>query len=304
MATPLTNAGSRPAAYGPTEWALTLTIGVIWGSAYLWIAIAVDHLSPGVVAFGRVALGAGAIAMVPRARRRIHRDDWARIAVVALSGITAPSFLYAAAVTELDSAVAGMITSGTPIVSLMIASLLLSRLPGRAQAVGIALGFVGIVMMAMPSLSGARAAPVSVGLVLLAIVGYGISSNLVVPLQQRYGGPAIALWSLVISSVVLAPFAVATVDSSEFKASSVLAVVVLGVVGTGAVRSLSTTLAGRVGGPRMTTTTYLIPIVAIILGVVFRDEVVQPIAIVGVVVVLLGAYLATRSVSSEPDVGR
>ena len=74
-------------------------------------------------------------------------------------------------------------------------------------------------------------------------------------------------------------------------------VVILGVVGTGVARALATTLAGRVGGPRMTTTTYLVPIVAIVLGVVFRGEDVAAIAIVGVAVVLLGAYWATRAVS-------
>lgn len=299
MPPPLTNVGSRPAAYGPTEWVLTLTIGLIWGSAYLWIAIAVDHLSPGVVAFGRVALGAAVLTIFPQAWRRIRREDWPRILVVSIAGITAPSFLFAAAVTELDSAVAGMITSGTPILSLVIATLLLGRLPGRTQTVGILVGFVGIIMMATPSLIGARAVPLGVGLVLLAIVGYGISSNLVVPLQQRYGGPAIALWSLIISSIILAPVAASTINVSEFTASAIIAVVILGVVGTGVARSLSTTLAGRVGGPRMTTTTYLIPIVAIVLGVVFRDEVVQPIAIVGVAVVLSGAYLATRAVPPE-----
>lgn len=265
----------------------------------MWMAIAVDHLSPGVVAFSRVVLGAAALAAFPRARQKIHREDWARIAAVAVAGNAVPSLLFAIAVTELDSAVAGMITSGTPIVSLVIASLLLSRLPRRAQVAGIALGFVGIVMMTMPSLSGTRAEPVGVGLVLLAIVGYGISSNLLVPLQQRYGGAAITLWSLVISSVLLAPFAAATVGASEFTAGSVIAVLVLGIVGTGVARSLSATLAGRVGGPRMTTTTYLIPIVAIVLGVVFRNEVVQPLALAGVAVVLVGAYLSSRAVAPE-----
>ena len=299
MSSPLTNVGSRPAAYGPIEWGLTLTIGLIWGSAYLWMAIAVDHLSPGVVAFSRVVLGAAALAAFPRARQKIHREDWARIAAVAFAGNAVPSLLFAIAVTELDSAVAGMITSGTPIVSLVIASLLLSRLPRRAQVAGIALGFVGIFMMTMPLLSGTRAEPVGVGLVLLAIVGYGISSNLLVPLQQRYGGAAITLWSLVISSVLLAPFAAATVGASEFTVGSVIAVLVLGIVGTGVARSLSATLAGRVGGPRMTTTTYLIPIVAIVLGVVFRNEVVPTLALAGVAVVLVGAYLSSRAVAPE-----
>jgi drug/metabolite transporter (DMT)-like permease len=296
MTSPLTNVGSHPDAYGPTEWGLTLTIGIIWGSAFLWIALGVDHLAPGVVAFGRVALGAGALAMFKRSRRRIHRDDWLRIFAVAIVGNAAPAWLYATAETSLDSAVAGIVTAGVPILSLIVAALLLRKLPGRPQVVGITVGFAGIFMMTLPSLRGAHADPVGVGLVFLAICGYAISGNLLVPLQQRYGGPAVTLWALVVSSVVLLPFAAVSIDDSVFTASALVAVVILGVVGTGVVRALSATLVGRVGAPRMSTTTYLIPIVAIVLGVAFRDEVVQPIAIVGVAVVLVGAYIATRAV--------
>ena len=302
MSTPLTNVGSRPAAYGPGEWALTCVIGVIWGSAFLWIALGVDTLAPSVVAFGRVALGALALAMFTVARRRIGRSDWSLIVVIAVIGNAGPAWLFAQAETELDSAVAGMITAGTPILALVIASLMLWKLPGIAQIVGIALGFIGIVLMSLPSLVGAEATPVGVTLVLIATLGYAVNSNLIVPLQQRHGGPAVVLWALIVSSVLLAPFAIGGLSESTFTTGSVVAVVILGVVGTGIARALAATLAGRVGGPRMTTTTYLVPIVAIVLGVVFLDERVAPIALVGVAVVLAGAYWATRAVPVDDEV--
>jgi drug/metabolite transporter (DMT)-like permease len=299
VSTPLTDVGSRPSAYGPAEWSLTLTVGLIWGSAFLWIALGVEHIAPGVVAFARVALGALALAAFPMARKRIDRGDWGRFVVVAFAGNTAPALLFAIAETDLDSAVAGMLTAGTPIIALVIASVMLRKLPGKAQVIGIGLGFIGIVMMTAPSLRGSRAAPIGVLLVIVAIFGYGLNSNLLVPLQQKYGGPAVVLWSLVISSILLAPVAAFGYRSSEFALSSVGAVLILGVVGTGLARVLATTLAGRVGGPRMTMTTYLIPVVAIVLGVVFRDEVVQPIALVGVVLVLAGAFAASRAVPTN-----
>jgi drug/metabolite transporter (DMT)-like permease len=298
MARPLTNIGSRPDAYGPAEWGLTLTVGVIWGSAFLWIAIGVDFLSPGVVALGRVVLGAAALAAFPSARRLIARDDWARIVTVAVAGNALPALLFAQAETELDSAVAGMITSGTPILALVIASLLLWRLPGRPQVIGISVGFVGIVLMTFPSLTGTETSPMGIALVLIATVGYALTSNLIVPLQQKYGGPAVIMWALVVSSVMLLPMGLFGIGASEFNATAVVAVLILGVVGTGLARALAATLAGRVGGPRMTTTTYLIPVVAIVLGVVFRGETVAPIALAGVAIVLAGAYWATRAVPS------
>lgn len=295
----LTNLGSRPQAYGPAEWGLTLVVGFIWGSAFLWIALGVEHLDPGVVSFARVALGAAALAAFPRARRSVDREDWPRLAVVAVIGNAGPAVLFSIAETELDSSVAGMITAGTPLLSLVIASLILRQLPRSAQIIGITLGLIGTLMMALPSLAGARAAPLGVALVLVATVCYATNSNIIVPLQQKYGGPAVMLWALIGSSVLLAPYGLATIESSDFTASSVAAVLILGVLGTGIVRALSTTLAGRVGGPRMATTTYLIPVVAITLGVVFLDEVVSPIAIVGVVVVLIGAYWASRAVGEH-----
>jgi len=293
---PLTNVGSNTAAFGPVEWGLMLTIAAIWGSAFLWIAIAVDHLAPGVVAFVRVVLGAAALALFPRARRAIDRADWGRVVAVAIIGNATPALLFAIAETELDSAVAGMLTSAAPLFSLLIAGIMMKALPGQAQAVGISLGFAGIVLMTVPSLRGAEAAPMGVALVLLAVVCYGINGNLIVPLQQRYGGPALTLWALTVSSVALLPFGIAGLADSDFRWSSVLAVLILGVVGTGIARSLATTLAGRVGAARMSTTTYLLPIIAMVLGAVFRDEVIHPAAIGGVAVVLAGAWIATRAV--------
>lgn len=304
MASPLTNVGSHTDAYGPVEWGLTLTIGIIWGSAFLWIAIGVDYLSPGVVAFGRVALGAAALAMFARARKRIDRADWVRIAFIAVLGNAAPALLYAVAETTLDSAVAGMVTAGVPILSLVVATMFLRELPGRAQVIGITIGFVGIFMMTLPSLLGVDSDPVGVGLVFLATMGYAISGNLLVPLQQRYGGPAVTMWALIVSSFVLLPFAAATAGGSELNLRALAAVVILGVVGTGIVRALSATLAGRVGAPRMSTTTYLIPIIAVVLGTVFRNESVQPIAIAGIAVVLAGAYVATRAIQSDSQSSR
>lgn len=292
----LTNVGSRPAAYGPAEWGLTGTIGLIWGSAFLWIAIGVDSLAPAVVAFGRVSLGGAALLLFRNARRRIDRADWGRIFVVAVAGNAGPAILFAVAETELDSAVAGMLTSAAPIVSLVIASIMLWRLPGPAQAFGISLGFIGIVLMTLPSMRGADAEPTGVILVLIAVVGYGISGNVLVPLQQRYGGPAVTMWALVVSSVLLLPFGLVTVSESDFRWQAVTAVVILGVLGTGIARSLAATLGGRVGAPRMSTTAYLIPIVAIVLGVLFRDEAVAPIAIVGVALAIGGAYWSSRAV--------
>jgi drug/metabolite transporter (DMT)-like permease len=68
----------------------------------------------------------------------------------------------------------------------------------------------------------------------------------------------------------------------------------VGVLGTGAAFALMATLAGRVGGPRASVAIYFLPIVAIVLGVVILSETVAPIALIGVLVVMAGAWIASR----------
>ncbi len=87
----------------------------IFGSAFLWIALALRSIDPGTIAFGRVALGAGALSLVPAARSRIARIDWLRITVAAFFGMAAPALLFSLAEERITSALAGMLISGVPI---------------------------------------------------------------------------------------------------------------------------------------------------------------------------------------------
>ncbi len=159
---------------------------------------------------------------------------------------------------------------------------------------GIGLGFIGVTAMAGPELSGADASAIGIALTLTAVLGYALTGNVVVPLQQRYGGMAVVANAQALSAVILLPIGLAGLSASEFKTGPVLAVAFLGVMGTGVARSLSATLAGRAGPQRSGVPAYLAPVVAIILGVAVRDESVDTIQIVGLVVALVGAFLIAR----------
>jgi drug/metabolite transporter (DMT)-like permease len=94
--------------------------------------------------------------------------------------------------------------------------------------------------------------------------------------------------------VLLLPFGLWGLRSSSFAWPSVLAMVPLGVLGTGVAFVLMTTLVGRVGGPRGAVATYFIPVVAIVLGVVLLGERVAPAALAGTALVVAGAWLTSR----------
>ena len=289
-----TGIGSRDGAFAATDWAILGALALIWGSAFMWIAIGLDALAPGVVAWLRVVLGAVALLLIPRSRRRIDRADWKGVVIIAIAGNAAPALLFAVAEQELDSAVAGMITSATPVATLVLAFSLGNRAVTRGQVLGLVAGFVGVAAMAAPDVLGANAPVAEVGLVLLAVLGYATVNNVVVPLQQRYGGLVVVAQAQALAALVLTPFGLTGLRSSEFDLGPVLAIVFLGIVGTGFSRVLSATLVGRVGPQRGSVVAYFVPAVAIVLGVMVRGESIEAVQIIGLGFVLVGAALISR----------
>lgn len=288
------DSGSHQEAYGPAEWGLVSTTSLIWGASFLFIAVSLEAFSPGVIAFLRVVLGAATLALFSRARTRIARPDRGRIIFVGVIGIALPAYLFAVAEQSVDSAVAGMLVSGVPIVSAAIFALVTKRLPGPRQRLGLLIGIVGILMLTLPELQGAQAAPLGVGLVLLAVVGYGVSNNVYVPIGRRYGALAVQLWSQIAALVVLVPAGLLGWSDSTFAIRPAMALVALGVLGTGIARAAHVELVTRVGPARGTISAYIIPVVALILGVVLLNDQVAPLQIAGVAIALLGGWLISR----------
>lgn len=291
--------GSNPEAFGLTEWSMLSATSLIWGSSFLWISIALRSLEPTAVGFVRVLLGAVALALIPRARAPIARADWPRVAIVGVAGSAGPALLFALAQQTVDSSVAGMVNSATPLVTMLVAIMITRSLPGRIQVVGLAIGFGGIVAMALPNLSGADASPAGLGFLFLAIVGYGITGNVLVPLQQRYGALPVVMRALAIGAFFSSPLGIVGLAQSSFEWGPVIAIVILGVLGTGFARALAAALSGRAGAVRGAIITYFVPLFAISLGVVVLGERVTRLELAGVALVLLGGFFTTRRDSSS-----
>lgn len=288
--------GASFGAFEPRDWSFVAAIAVTWGSSFLFIAMGLDAFAPGVVSLVRVGLGALTLALFPRARRAVEdRGDLVRIAVLGQLWIGVPFLLFPIAQQHVDSSVAGMINASMPIAAATWGLVLLRRLPGRIQLLGLAVGFVGIIGVFLPQLRESEATAFGALLLLLAVVLYGLSTHLVVPLQQKYGGLAV-IWRAQLSALVLiAPVGLWQLPQSSFAWSSAVAMVPLGVVGTGLALVWMADLAGRVGGSRASVAIYLVPLVAIVLGVLVRHERIAPLALAGMALVLVGAYLTSRA---------
>jgi drug/metabolite transporter (DMT)-like permease len=291
---PTTSAGSNLGAFGWTEWGLLAGIALIWGSSFLWIEIGLEAFKPGVIAMARLALGTATVGLFRRARVPLAPEDRRRVAVLGVVWIGIPLILFPVAQQWIDSSVAGMLNGAVPIMTAAFATLLLARLPGWRQLLGIGIGFVGITAIFLPEFQDSTATTLGAILVLIAVVLYALSANLIVPLQQRYGALPLLFRAQLAAFVVVVPIGLVQIPGSTWAWNSALAMIPLGMLSTGLAFVLLAILVGRAGGPRGSIAIYFVPIVAIALGVIFLDEVVGPLALVGTGLVVLGAWITSR----------
>jgi len=287
--------GTRREAFGPTEWALLAGIAAMWGSSFIWIAIGLDSFEPGLIALLRLALGAAAISVAPRSRSPVERADWPGIALLGLVWMAAPLVLFPLAQDlGVSSALNGMVNGAMPLFTALVAALLLRRIPGRAQLGGLIIGFAGIVLIAVPSAAQTTGTAIGIVMALSATVLYGLAANIAVPLQQKYGALPVVFRAQLVAVALVAPFGLIQAPSSAFSWPSLLAMVALGVFGTGLAFIAMSVLVGRAGATRGAVAIYFIPVVAMLLGVTLRDETVPIVSVLGVALVLAGAWLTSR----------
>jgi len=282
-------------AFTPSDWLVFATISGIWGASFLFIAIGLDSLQPGLITLLRVGLGAATLALMP-GRVRIDPVDRPRLVAVSVLWVAIPFTLFPLAEQRINSAVTGLLNGATPMFAALFAATLFGRRTTGPQLLGVFVGFVGIVLISLPSLGEGSTEALGVGLVLLATVCYGLATNLVAPLQGRYGSQAVMGKMLALATLWTLPFGIAGLGGSRFELAPVAAITVLGVVGTGIAFLLMGGLVGRVGPTRATFITYCMPPVSLALGVVFQDDHVAALALVGVILAVAGAVLAGRRV--------
>jgi drug/metabolite transporter (DMT)-like permease len=289
-----TSAGTNQESFSAGDWALFWSIGIIWGSSFLFMDIGLDAFAPGLITWMRVGLGAGVLALFRRARAPIDRLDRPRIVALSFLWVAVPFTLFPLAQQWINSALTGMLNGAMPIFAATIAALMMRRLPRGAQLIGLVVGFLGVVAIASPSVGEGDTEALGVILVIGATACYGLAVNIAAPIQQKYGSLPVMVRMLGLASVWTAPFGLVDAVRSDWRLDSFLAVGAAGVLGTGLAFVIMGSLVGRVGSTRASFITYVIPVVALILGVVFRNDRVTFVALAGAGLVIVGALLASR----------
>ncbi|MEX1003900.1 MAG: DMT family transporter [Acidimicrobiia bacterium] len=294
MSLPATAVHNDREAFEPKDWGLFLAVSFIWGASFLFIDIALDSFHPGLITWLRVGLGALALIALPSARVRFEPADSRKVLVLSIVWVALPFTLFPLAQQYINSSVTGMLNGAMPIFTAIIGGLFFGRPSRGPQRIGLAVGFLGIAAVSLSSGAGEPSAFIGVTMVLFATLSYGVATNIAGPVQQKYGSVPVMARMLLLATVWTTPFGVVGLADSTFTVAAAAANAVLGVAGTGLAFVLMATLVGRVGGPRASFITYLIPVVSLGLGVGFRSDRVSALAIVGALLVIAGAFLASR----------
>ena len=278
---------------------LYIALGIVWGCSFIFIKLGLEFLTPFGVAFGRCALGALALLIYLKVKglslvrdRKMIGHLW----VVALLLNVIPGIFFAWAETEVTSILAGIINAVTPLMTL-IAIMLVSRneKPTTPQIVGLLLGFLGVLTV-LGAWKGLGDNPLWAILVLLAAVTcYGFSF----PYSRRFILPAqlkpevMAATQVTLGAITLLPlFLIDGIAKDEYRIGPVLAMIALGVFGSGFAYIWNFTIMRAAGSAIASSVTYVTPVVAVVVGLIFLQEKLHWYEPVGALVVLLGAAVA------------
>ena len=276
---------------GPVvDWALVVVPGMIWGASFLFIAEGLEAVAPNGVTFTRIAIGFLTLSLFPSARQPVARADWAGTAMLGVVWLAFPLSMFPFAEQHVSSALTGMLNGATPLFVAAVASLLAHQLPERGIVIGLLIGFGGAVAMALPALGGSSSA-FGIALIMAALISYGIALNIARPLQQRNGAIPVIWRALGVALILTAPLGLPEVVKGNWSLRPMLALLALGAGGTAIATVVAATAAGRLGATKASATAFLIPVVALILGVVIRHERVSAISLVGAAICLLGAVI-------------
>ena len=277
-------------------------LALIWGSSFLWIKLADRGFSPVQVTFPRLALGAAVLLPVVLARREaVPRSAalWARITVAALFANAVPYLLFAVAERSVDSSTAGIINATTPLWTVVLAVAVRHQKSVTGwQGAGLLVGFGGALLIFSSWRSASSVASPGGLECLAASVSYAISYIYMDKFLARRGMSPITLSAcqLLAATALLAlalPVSGAGIPRAA-DAASLAGLAILGVLGTGVAYVLNYQIVTSEGATVAATVTYLLPVVAIVLGVLVLGETVTAGVLAGIALVLAGVALTRR----------
>jgi drug/metabolite transporter (DMT)-like permease len=283
-------------------WTTFIVLCIIWGIPYFLIKVALVDLSPSVVAWGRIALGA--LVLLPIAwHRGVLRPALAHkgaLIAFAICELVIPFSMISFAETRISSSLTGVLVATVPLTVAVIAPLFgIREKIGPRRSLGLMIGFAGVVaLLGIDRLSGTEQW-IGAASLIFAVLGYAIGPLIV---QRHLAGLdelGATAASLSVAALVLLPFALYFAPTHMPSLTSIGSVIVLGVVCTALALILFFYLIHAAGASRAAVVAYINPGIAALLGVVVLHEPFGPGLVIGLSMILFGSWLATSGKREE-----
>lgn len=276
-----------------------LALGLVWGCSFIFIKLGLEFLTPFGVAFGRCALGAITLLIVVRIKKiKLPSDQrvWFKLWVVAMLLNVIPGILFAYAEVHVTSVLAGIINASTPLATLVVMLIAFREEKLKLEQIqGLIIGGLGVLVVlgiwqgiGDNQLNGVIA-------LLVAVTCYGISfpysKRNIIPLGLK--PESAAATQLVTASITLLPFYLFDgISNDYYRLNNVLAMVALGVLGSGFAYIWNFSIIQAAGSSIASTVTYLTPVVAVFVGWLFLGEEIAWHEPAGALLVILGAAIS------------
>lgn len=283
-----------------TKWYLLFFLGAVWGSSFLLMKFGLRGVNSIQMGSLRILFAAAFLIIIGfNHLPKIPLHKWKYIAVTSLFGTFLPVYLFAIALSKIDSSVSSILNSLTPLMTLIMGMLFFKIDTQRRQIFGVLIGFVGCLLLVLFG-DGENTTEnyYYALLILLASLFYGINVNLIKkylsdlkPLTISAGNFTIMAIPALIVLFFSGFFEIADQTTVQ---SSLIYIAVLGIVGTGLSNILFFKLIQISSPVFASSVTYIIPVVAIILGYFVMNETLNFIQGIGAFVVLVGVYFSSR----------
>jgi drug/metabolite transporter (DMT)-like permease len=278
-----------------------VSLGLIWGSSFAWIKIAVEDVPPATLVAWRMTLGAiGMLLLIAAFRLRVPRGagEWLPLVVLGAVNAAIPIFLISWGQQFVDSGTAAVLNSLTPIFSLLIAGIALRVEPVTAlRVIGLLLGFIGAALLASRELELRADASGLIGAVavVVAAFSYAVGASYARHRIQRAHRYVVAGGTLLFASIdawVLALLADGGVVLPT-RLETIVAIAWLGILGSFVAYVLFFFLIEHLGATMASMVTYLFPVVGVGLGVLLLGERMDVRLAIGTVLVLIGIIVVS-----------
>jgi drug/metabolite transporter (DMT)-like permease len=278
-------------------WLAFAGCSVLWGIPYLFIKIAVrGGVPPALLAWGRVTLASVVLlALAARAGTLgALRGRWRALIAYGVVEVSIPFPLIAFGEERVASSLAAIVIASVPLIGAVLALRFdPSERPTPLRALGLAIGFGGVIALVGIDVAGSGRELVGAGAVLVAAVGYAIGPMILKQRLDRLDPRALMGASLAVAALVLSPFALAGLPARVPSTGALAAVAALGLLCTAAAFVVVTVLIREVGTSRALVITYVNPVIAVTLGVVLLGERPGAGAVAGLLLILAGSWLST-----------